>query len=61
MRRRAEVTVTNPTLPTGVDRLAVTDLRIGTSKVDLIFERIGEGTVLMPRGKSGDVRILTAR
>ena len=55
------VTVTNPTLPNGVDRLAVTDLRVAGSKVDLIFERIGEGTVLMPRGKSGDVRILTAR
>lgn len=55
------VTVANPTLPTGVDRLTVSELRVGTSKVDLIFERIGEGTVLMPKGKQGDVRILTSR
>jgi len=55
------VTVTNPTLPNGVDRMAVTDLRVGESKVDLLFERIGEGTVLLPRGKTGDIRILTAR
>ncbi|MFC5343071.1 glycogen debranching N-terminal domain-containing protein [Brevundimonas staleyi] len=55
------VLVNNPTLPTGVDRLTVSNLGVGDSRVDLIFERIGEGTVLMPRGKTGDVRIATVR
>ncbi|WP_421730967.1 glycogen debranching N-terminal domain-containing protein [Brevundimonas sp.] len=55
------VTVANPTLPAGVERMTVSDLKVGGSRVDLIFERIGEGTVLMPRGKTGDVRILTSR
>jgi hypothetical protein len=41
--------------------MSVTDLRVGDSKVDLLFERIGEGTVLLPRGKTGDIRILTSR
>ena len=55
------VTVANPTLPTGVERMTVSDLKVASSRVDLIFERIGEGTVLMPRGKTGDVRIVTTR
>lgn len=55
------VTVANPTLPAGVERMTVSDLKVASSRVDLIFERIGEGTVLMPKGKTGDVRILTSR
>ncbi|MBU1345417.1 MAG: amylo-alpha-1,6-glucosidase [Alphaproteobacteria bacterium] len=55
------VTVTNPTLPMGVDRLTVSDLHVGSASVDLIFERIGEGTVIMPRSKIGDVRVTTIR
>ncbi len=55
------VSVNNPTLPTGVDRLTVSNLQVVGSRVDLIFERIGEGTVLMPRGKTGDIRIATVR
>jgi hypothetical protein len=41
--------------------LTVSNLQVVGSRVDLIFERIGEGTVLMPRGKTGDIRIATVR
>lgn len=55
------VTVRSPTLPVGVDRLSVTDLHVGASRVDLLFERIGDNTVLVPRRKAGNVGIVTVR
>ncbi len=55
------VTVRLPTLPVGVERLAVTDLQVGQSRVDLLFERIGENTVLVPRRNAGSVGIITVR
>ena len=55
------VTINAPTMPDGVDRLSVTGLQIGDARVDLDFQRLGGQTVVMPRGKTGDLRIVTTR
>jgi len=55
------VTVDAPTMPTGIDRLSVTNLRIGEARVDLDFQRLGDQVVVMPRDKVGDIRVVTTR
>jgi glycogen debranching enzyme len=55
------VTVAAPMMPSGIDRLTVTKLQVGAARVDLNFQRIGDQTVVMPRDKTGDVRIVTTR
>jgi len=55
------VTVDAPTMPTGIDRLSVTNLRIGDARVDLDFQRLGDQVVVMPRDKVGDIRVVTTR
>jgi glycogen debranching enzyme len=51
------VEIDSPLLPGGVDRLNVTNLRVGDARVDLAFERIGENTVVIPRRREGEVAV----
>ncbi len=55
------VTVAAPMMPSGIDRLTVTNLQVGAARVDLNFQRVGDQTVVMPRDKTGDVSIVTTR
>lgn len=55
------VTLTAPTLPTGIERLTVSRLQVGEASVDLAFERVGDQVVVMPRNRIGDLRIVTTR
>jgi glycogen debranching enzyme len=55
------VTLTAPTLPTGIERLTVSRLQVGEASVDLAFERVGDQVVVMPRNRLGDLRIVTTR
>ena len=55
------VTVAAPMMPSGIDRLTVTNLQVGAARVDLNFQRVGDQTVVMPSDKTGDVRIVMTR
>jgi len=55
------VTIDRPTMPAGVERLSITRLQVGTARVDLDFQRVGGQTVVVPRNKHGEVRIVTTR
>lgn len=54
-----EVHIEQPTLPIGIDHLAVQDLPIGDAIIDLNFHRIGEQVVVVPtRHLEGGVKVL---
>lgn len=55
------VTLTAPSLPTGIERLTVSRLQVGDATVDLAFERVGDQVVVMPRNRVGDLKIVTTR
>ena len=55
------VTVTNPTLPAGVERLTVTGLQVGAAQTDLLFRRLGDQVAVTPRNKTGTLKIVTLR
>jgi glycogen debranching enzyme len=55
------VTLTAPSLPTGIERLTVSRLQVGDASVDLAFERVGDQVVVVPRNRIGDLRIVTTR
>lgn len=53
------VEIDDPILPAGIDRLNVTDLRVGDGLVDLTFQQLGNRTVAMPRRREGGVKVRT--
>lgn len=53
------VALTEPVLPSGIDRLTVTGLQVGDSRLDLAFERLADHVVCTPRHKTGDVRVIS--
>jgi len=53
------VEIDDPVLPAGIDRLNVTDLRVGDGLVDLTFQQLGNRTVAMPRRREGAVKVRT--
>lgn len=55
------VRIAAPTLPTGIDRLSITDLQVGEARVNLAFQRLGDQVAVMPTAKQGDIRIVTTR
>lgn len=55
------VEIDNPTLPPGIDRLTVSNLRVGGSVLDLVFQRIDGHVVVAPARRSGEVRVRTLR
>ena len=55
------VTIINPSLPAGIERLTVTGLQVGQARTDLLFRRLGDQVAVTPRNKTGDLRIKTLR
>lgn len=55
------VTVTNPALPAGIDRLSLTGLQVGDARTDLLFRRLGDQIAVTPRNKVGTLKIVTLR
>ncbi|RZJ02363.1 MAG: amylo-alpha-1,6-glucosidase [Brevundimonas sp.] len=49
------VEIDDPVLPSGIDRLNVTGLKVGDGVVDLSFQQMGNHTVVMPRRREGGV------
>tara|TARA_R110001606_G_scaffold12306_9_gene53409 strand:+ start:65351 stop:67498 length:2148 start_codon:yes stop_codon:yes gene_type:complete len=55
------VTITNPSLPAGIERLTVTGLQVGDARTDLLFRRLGDQVAVTPRNKVGTLKIVTLR
>ena len=51
------VEVDKPLLPSGIDRLHITNLRVGEGVVDLAFQQLGAHTVVMPKRREGPVSV----
>lgn len=57
---RKEIRVDNPQLPNGINHLSIKGLEVGSSKVDLVFQRVRERVAVFTSGlKDEDVKILT--
>ncbi|RPE80917.1 amylo-alpha-1,6-glucosidase [Vulcaniibacterium tengchongense] len=54
---RGEITVDHPHLPWGVDRLRVERLDVGGTRVDLMFERVGDHVLAARVGGARDVAV----
>ena len=48
-------------LPGGIDRLTISNLRVGDATLDLRFERLADQVVATPRNKTGQVDIVSRR
>jgi hypothetical protein len=56
-----EIHVDRPALPIGVDRLRLRRLPLGRNRVDLTFQRVGEGVVCVAEGRGRSaVRIVAS-
>ena len=55
------VEVDDPVLPAGIDRLNVTNLKVGDGMVDLAFQQVGNHTVVIPQRREGAVAVRTVR
>lgn len=53
------VEIDRPLLPSGIDRLNITRLRVGDGEADLTFQQMGTHTVVMPRRSRGPVSVRT--
>ncbi len=55
-----EIHINRPSLPIGIDRIALQGLMLGDTRIDLSFQRVGERVVVVNDGGDQDsVRILT--
>ncbi|MBU2166752.1 MAG: amylo-alpha-1,6-glucosidase [Alphaproteobacteria bacterium] len=55
------IEVENPILPAGIERLNVTNLSVGASRVDLAFQQMDSHTAVIPRRRAGPVSVRTIR
>ena len=55
------VQLEEPVLPGGIDRLTISNLRVGDATLDLRFERLADQVVATPRNKTGQVDIVSRR
>jgi len=56
---RREIHIDSPALPGDIERLTVSDLKVGNDRVDLLFERRDDRVVVSPVGRPpGAIRIL---
>ncbi len=56
---RREIHIERPSLPIGIDRIALKGLALGDARLDLVFQRVGERVVAFSEGGDQDsVRIL---
>lgn len=53
------VEIDRPLLPSGLDRLNLTGLKVGEGEADLTFQQMGAHTVVMPRRRQGPVTVRT--
>lgn len=53
------VEIDRPLLPSGLDRLNLTGLKVGEGEADLTFQQMGAHTVVMPRRREGPVTVRT--
>ena len=53
------VEIERPLLPSGIERLHISNLRVGDGVVDLAFQQIGTHTVVVPRRREGGVSVRT--
>jgi glycogen debranching enzyme len=54
-----EIHIERPSLPIGIDRIALQGLVLGDARIDLVFQRVGERVVAFSDGGDQDsVRIL---
>lgn len=53
----AQVEIRDPVLPTGIDRLSITDLRIGDGAIDLVFERQGARVAVHSNSRGPNLRV----
>ncbi|TXL81628.1 amylo-alpha-1,6-glucosidase [Vineibacter terrae] len=57
---RREIHIDRPSLPIGIDRMALQGLAVGDARIDLVFQRVGERVVVFSEGGDQDsVRILS--
>ncbi|MDP1914226.1 amylo-alpha-1,6-glucosidase [Brevundimonas sp.] len=55
------VEIDDPVLPSGIDRLNITNLKVGDGMVDLAFQQMGNHTVVIPLHRDGPVSVRTVR
>jgi len=55
------IDVDDPVLPSGIERLNVSNLQVGAGRVDLSFRRLDDHTVATAHGRQGDVRVRQTR
>ncbi|MBW8813521.1 MAG: amylo-alpha-1,6-glucosidase [Caulobacterales bacterium] len=53
----AEVEINNPTLPIGIDRLAIEGLQVGAGEIDLTFERQGSRVAVHSNSRGPRLRV----
>ena len=53
------IEIDRPLLPSGIDRLNLTGLKVGEGEADLTFQQMGTHTVVMPRRREGPVTVRT--
>jgi glycogen debranching enzyme len=53
------VSIDRPLLPAGIDRLHITNLKVGDGVVDLAFQQLGAQTVTLPKRHKGPVSVRT--
>jgi hypothetical protein len=51
------VEIRDPVLPVGIDRLSVSDLRVGDGAIDLIFERQGARVAVHSNSRGPSLRV----
>jgi len=55
------VEIDDPVLPSGIDRLNITNLQVGEGRVDLAFQQLGAHTTVIPLRRDGPVSVRTVR
>jgi glycogen debranching enzyme len=52
------LTVNKPMLPPWLERVELSNLRVGSARLSLVFTRSGEGTTFSLADRRGDIRVL---
>ncbi len=55
------IDIDDPILPPGIERLTVSNLQVGTARLDLAFRRLDDQTVVTPLNRTGEIRVQSVR
>jgi glycogen debranching enzyme len=55
------IDIDDPVLPPGIERLNVSNLQVGTARLDLAFRRLDDQTVVTPLNRTGEIRVQSVR